>query len=137
MGPPGLSTTALLELLMQGKEPEFVRDVMGHLAVWPSDDVSALKALKTLAFVLYERSLRREGRAGLVDTAVKCTHVIAAAANGGLSDTVAMDVIGALFHVLSRQGVEVDEVLAEQVHIDVPKGSLPYSICWPVAGMGY
>jgi hypothetical protein len=102
MGPPVLSTTALLELLKQGREPDFVRTVTDHLAAWPADDVSAHKALKTLAFVLYERSLRPEGRAGVVDTAVRCTQVIAAA-SGGISGAQAADVIGSLFHVLSRQ----------------------------------
>jgi hypothetical protein len=105
MGPPVLSTTALLELLKQGREPDFVRTVSDHLSAWPADNVSAQKALKTLAFVLYERSLRQEGRAGLVDTAVRCTRAIAAA-SGGVSDAQAADVIGSLFYVLSRQSFQ-------------------------------
>jgi len=101
MGQPVLSTTALLELLKQNQAAEFVRQVADHLAAWPADSTSALKALKTLAFFLFERSVERPSRGGIAETAVRCAGVLTA--GGRLTDAAALDILGSLYQVLSRQ----------------------------------
>jgi hypothetical protein len=105
MGQPVLSTTTLLELLKQNKASEFVRQVTDHLAAWPSDCTSALKALKTLAFFLFERTVESRSRAGIAETAVCCTRVLTA--GGRLTESAALDILGSLFQVLSRQDVVI------------------------------
>ena len=101
-----LSTTSMMGMLNQAKIGDFVRTVNDHMDSNPTDEISALKVVSTVASFAFKNPLPPAQSEDVIASLVKC---VSAVVPSGKEDVV-KDVYGKLYHVMARL------VRQEQLH---------------------
>ena len=95
-----LSTTVLLGQLNTGQFKEFVSTVKNNFEKAMTDDISALKVIKTVAVIVYQKELGAEEIENIVNIVIKCTDIVIN--KEAREDVFLKELYGNVFHLMTR-----------------------------------